>query len=219
MDALTFAFGKARARGLRAKLTSLAYRLLLGRAQPSPWDEAPIREELFSVERLEEHARSLASAQALTSRSAARGLLAGRVVDNEAALLAAYREVADAIEHGAPITPAAEWLIDNFHAVEKQIHTIRSDLTSGHYRQLPKLAGGPLVGLPQVFGVAWAFVAHTDSLFNPEIRRRYLRAYQEFQPLSIGELWAVAITLRIVLVENLRRIADRVVASRAGSWM
>jgi cyclic beta-1,2-glucan synthetase len=215
VDALTFGFGRGRARGARAQLTSLAYRLLQGRAQPSPWDEGPIREELFSVERLEEHARGLASAQALTSRSAARDLLAGRVADNEAALLGAYRDVADAIEDGAPITPAAEWLIDNFHLVEKQIRAIRSDLPSGYYRQLPKLAGGPLVGLPQVFGVAWAFVAHTDSLFDPEILRRYLRAYQEVQPLSIGELWAVAITLRIVLVENLRRIADRVVASRA----
>jgi cyclic beta-1,2-glucan synthetase len=206
VDALTFGFGRGRARGARAQLTSLAYRLLQGRAQPSPWDEGPIREELFSVERLEEHARGLASAQALTSRSAARDLLAGRVADNEAALLGAYRDVADAIEDGAPITPAAEWLIDNFHLVEKQIRAIRSDLPSGYYRQLPKLAGGPLVGLPQVFGVAWAFVAHTDSLFDPEILRRYLRAYQEGQPLSIGELWAVAITLRIVLVMILRTV-------------
>lgn len=36
------------------------------------------------------------------------------------------------------------------------------------------------------------------------------------QPLTIGELWAVATTLRIVLVENLRRIAKRVIDSRAG---
>ena len=67
-----------------------------------------------------------------------------------------------------------------------------------------------------MLGVAWAYVAHTDSLFDPEMLRRYLRAYQEVQPLSIGELWAVATTLRIVLVENLRRIAERVVDSRAG---
>ncbi|MGO9925113.1 MAG: hypothetical protein ACLPLP_02915, partial [Mycobacterium sp.] len=60
------------------------------------------------------------------------------------------------------------------------------------------------------------FVAHTDSLFDPEILRRYLRAYQEVQPLTIGELWAVAITLRIVLIENLRRIANRIVDSGAG---
>jgi cyclic beta-1,2-glucan synthetase len=53
--------------------------------------------------------------------------------------------------------------------------------------------------------VAWAFVAHTDSHFDPAMLRRFVRAYQRVQPLTIGELWAVAITLRIVLVENLRR--------------
>jgi cyclic beta-1,2-glucan synthetase len=42
-----------------------------------------------------------------------------------------------------------------------------------------------------------------------------VRAYQRVQPLTIGELWAVAITLRIVLVENLRRGARRIVTSRA----
>ena len=70
---------------------------------------------------------------------------------------------------GEAITPAAEWLIDNFHVVEKQIREIRVDLPPGYYRQLPKLAGGPFAGYPRVFGVAWAFVAHTDSLFDPEI--------------------------------------------------
>ena len=66
-----------------------------------------------------------------------------------------------------------------------------------------------------MFGVAWAFVAHTDSRFDPEMLRRFVRAYQRVQPLTIGELWAVAITLRIVLVENLRRAAKRIVSSRA----
>ena len=63
--------------------------------------------------------------------------------------------------------------------------------------------------------MAWAFVAHTDSRFDPETLRCFVRAYQRVQPLTIGELWAVAITLRIVLVENLRRAAARIVSSRA----
>ena len=62
-----------------------------------------------------------------------------------------------------------------------------------------------------MFGIAWAFVAHTDSRFEPETLRRFVRAYQSVEPLTIGELWAVAITLRIVLVENLRRVAQRIV--------
>src|SRR6185503_14922286 len=107
------------------------------------------------------------------------------------------------------------WVLDNFHVVEEQIREIREDLPSGFYRQLPKLAEGPFAGFPRVFGIAWAYVAHTDSRFEPESLRRFVRAYQTVAPLTIGELWAVAITLRIVLVENLRRVAQRIVISRA----
>jgi cyclic beta-1,2-glucan synthetase len=198
------------------QLPPLVRRLLDDSAADAVWrDGAPIRSELFSVERLEVHARSLAAAQAITARPSRALSLHRRLSDNESVLLEAYTDVARAIEAGAGITPAAEWLIDNFHVVEKQIRDIRADLPPGYYRQLPKLAGGPLSGYPRVLGVAWAFVAHTDSLFDPDALRRYLRAYQEVQPLTIGELWAVAITLRIVLVENLRRIAKRVMDSRA----
>ena len=196
----------------------LPLRRLLGDTGPRPpWDDsAPIRAELFSVERLEEHARSLAAAQEVADGERKGAPLANRLAENEVVLLAAYRDIAKAVDAGASITPAAEWLVDNFHVVEKQIREIRIDLPVSYYRQLPKLASGPFVGYPRVFGVAWAFVAHTDSLFDPEILRRYLQAYQAVQPLTIGELWAVAITLRIVLVENLRRIAKRILDSAAG---
>ena len=155
--------------------------------------------------------------------------LAARLRDNGRVLLAAYRAIAAAIREERAITPAAEWLVDNFHVVEEQIREIRDDLPRGFYRQLPKLADGPLAGYPRVFGLAWAFVAHTDSRFDPQTLSRFVRAYQRVQPLTIGELWAVAITLRIVLVENLRRAgrADRDAAERrarrptpwpTGSW-
>ena len=158
----------------------------------SPWDSRePIREELFSVERLEDHARSLAVAQIVSSRASKGRLLATRLADNRAVLLGAYRSTVKAINDGRPITPAAEWLVDNYHLVEKQIHEIHSDLPPGYYRQLPKLADGPFTGYPRVFGIAWAFVAHTDSRFDPEMLVRFVRAYQEVQPLTIGELWAV----------------------------
>ena len=49
----------------------------------------------------------------------------------------------------------------------------------------------------------------------PRLLCRFVRAYQEVQPLTIGELWAVAITLRIVLVENLRRLAELIMDSSA----
>lgn len=179
-------------------------------------DDRPIREELFSIERLEEHGRSLAAAHVLSSVPVRGDHLRRRLATNETKLIEAYKDTVAAVEANAAITPAAEWLVDNFHVVEMQIREVRQDLPPGYYRQLPKLAEGPFAGLPQVFAVAWSYVAHTDSLFDPEQLRRFVRAYQEVRALTIGELWAIAITLRIVLVENLRRIAERIVASRSG---
>ncbi|HET9394855.1 MAG TPA: hypothetical protein VFO36_02270, partial [Nitrospiraceae bacterium] len=188
-----------------------------GHAPPAPpWDSLkPVREELFGLERLEEHARSLALAQPVTTRPTRGHALARRLDENALALLSAYHVNAKAIDEGHAITPAAEWLVDNYHLVEGQIREIRADLPPGYYRQLPKLSDGPFRGYPRVFGVTWAFVAHTDSRFDPEALCRFVRAYQSAQPLTIGELWAVAITLRIVLVENLRRLAERIVLGRA----
>ena len=181
---------------------------------PISGPEDAIRAELFSIERLEQHAESLAAAQRVTPRPVAGRPLATRLRDNGRVLLAAYRAIVSATRDNYPITPAAEWLIDNFHIVQDQIREIRRDLPPRFYRELPKLADGPLAGYPRVFGLAWAFVAHTDSRFDEQMLCRFVAAYQRVQPLLIGELWAIAITLRIVLVENLRRSAQRIVAGR-----
>src|SRR6266571_1556283 len=180
-----------------------------------PEPEEPIRAELFSLERLEQHAESLAAAQIVTNEASRGRPLIPRVVDNGRVLLDSYRAIAHAIQEEHAITPAAEWLVDNFHIVDEQLREIQDDLPVGYYRKLPKLASGHLEGYPRVFGVAWNFVAHTDSRFDPEALRRFVAAYQRVQPLTIGELWAVAITLRVVLVENLRRLTERIVRGRA----
>ena len=130
-------------------------------------------------------------------------------------LLASYRAIAEAMRQESAISPAAEWLVDNFHIVEEQLREIREDLPPSFYRQLPKLARGPLKGFPRVYGLAWAFVEHTDSRFETEPLRRFVRAYQRVRPLTIGELWATAISLRLVLVENLRRLVEGVNRRRA----
>src|SRR6202040_3192633 len=180
-----------------------------------PEHEEPIRAELFSVERLEQHAESLAAAQTVTETVGEGRPLLPRVLENGRVLLEYYQATAKAISREQAITPAAEWLVDNFYIVEEQLREIRDDLPPGYYRKLPKLAGGPLAGYPRVYGLAWAYVAHTDSRFDPDVLRRFVAAYQRVQPLTIGELWAVAITLRVVLVENLRRIAERIVNGRS----
>jgi len=152
-----------------------------------PQLEEPIRAELFSTERLEQHGESLADAQRVTtSPSKGRPLLL-RVLDNGRVLLESYRALARAIGEERAITPAAEWLVDNYHIVDEQLREIHDDLPPGYYRLLPKLATGPFAGYPRVFGVAWAFVAHTDSRFDPEMLRRFARAYQRAKRTADAE--------------------------------
>ncbi|MDP3340557.1 GH36-type glycosyl hydrolase domain-containing protein [Frigidibacter sp.] len=170
-----------------------------------------IRSELFGTERLEHHALTLAAAQTVAPHPRARvSPLTARVKDNAVFLLGAYRSCAQTLQAGRPIAPAAEWLLDNFHLVEQQLRQIEDDLPAGYYRQLPKLAEGPFAGYPRVFGLAWAYVAHTDSLLSGPVLAKFVQSYQQVSPLSIGELWAVAITLRIVLLENMRRLAEQI---------
>ncbi|MBI3744938.1 MAG: hypothetical protein HY264_00125 [Chloroflexi bacterium] len=184
------------------------------RVRPPPELDEPILAELFSAERLEQHARTLAAAQPVTSTPRRGRAVAPRIADNGRVLLESYRILARAIKDERSITPAAEWLVDNFHIVDEQLREIRDDLPPDYYRELPKLAEGHLAGYPRVLGIAWAYVAHTDSRFDPDSLRRMIQAYQEVEPLTIGELWAIAISLRILLVDNLRRLAEQIVRSR-----
>ncbi len=194
-------------------------RLTLGLSVNPVQPEPPIRSELFSVERLEQHAESLAVAQRIAPNLKSGRLLSPRLYDNTKVLTESYRAIVRATSANRAITPAAEWLLDNFHIVDAQIREIKIDLPPGFYRMLPKLVDGPLQGYPRVFGVAWALVAHTDSAFDIEKLTRFVEAYQRTQPLTIGELWALAITLRITLVENLRRLAEAVVERLSASHL
>ncbi|HEY8225756.1 MAG TPA: protein ndvB, partial [Pyrinomonadaceae bacterium] len=176
-------------------------------------DEQPIREEMFSVERLEQYAQTLAAEHRIV-RKKGRAQLLPRLEDNGRKLVGAYRSLVETIRVGRTISPAAEWLVDNFHIVEEQLREIREDLPKSYYYELPKLGQGELKDYPRIYAVALALIAHTDSRLDTNTLRRFIAAYQTVAPLSIGELWAVAITLRLALVENLRRLATRIVGAR-----
>src|SRR5689334_24593847 len=169
-------------------------------------NEKPFHAEFFSVERLEQFAQTLAEEHKTVTKKG-RAELFPRLEDNGRKLEAIYKALVEAIRNGRPISPAAEWLVDNYHIVEEQLREIRQDLPRSYYHELPKLASGELEGYPRIYAVALALIVHTDSRLDTNTLRRFIAAYQIKAPLSIGELWAVAITLRLALVEHLRRLA------------
>ena len=184
------------------------------RGLPIGIDEPPFAGELYSVERLEQYAPFLAATHRIGSGVAAGRNLLSRLGENERVLIGSYQNLADALRRERTISPAAEWLVDNFHIVEEQLREITEDLPESYYDELPKLTEGELTSYPRIYAVAFEIIAHTDSRLDLETLQRFIRAYQRETPLSIGELWAIAITLRLALVENLRRLAARTVSAR-----
>ncbi|MDO8770989.1 MAG: glucoamylase family protein [Burkholderiaceae bacterium] len=178
--------------------------------------QQPIRAELFGMQRFEEHGRSLAQAQVIqpVGHDYQGPAFFPRVKENIAALREAYDYIAVTSQSGHYVTPAAEWLLDNFYLIEAQLQEIEQGVPKRYYADLPKLADKPLEGLPRVYGIAWAYVAHTDSMLDPVLFSAFLHAYQEVNELNLGELWALPTTLRVVLLENLRRMADHIARNK-----
>ena len=176
----------------------------------------PMRGELFGVERLEQLAAAVAAEHAAAIArgrvpAPPGGTLLDRLERNRRVLLGAYRTMAHALDAGHPISPAAEWLVDNFHVIREQLSEAREDLPKAFYGELPKLTAGPHAGLPRIYAIAVDVVTHTDGRLDVDVLKRFVAAYQSASLLGMGELWAVPIALRLALVENLARLAARVV--------
>ncbi|MEK6663014.1 MAG: glucoamylase family protein [Pseudomonadota bacterium] len=186
------------------------------------FDEPPLRSELFSADQMEQYGKRLAAAHKLTQERPQDQLLK-RLAANEAVLIGVCGRLTAAVKANQQITPASEWLLDNFYLIEEQIRTAKRHLPKGYSRELPRLLNGPSAGLPRVYDIALEIISHGDGRVDPESLSRFVAAYQTASVLKLGELWAIPIMLRLALIENLRRVAVRIAAGRvdrdlAATW-
>ena len=179
-----------------------------------PHGNRPIRAELFGLEYLENHARQLGERMKLTRVEAGRPLIS-HFLRNTYSLQRAQHTISLAYRNREQLGNDAEWLLDNYHIIGDALEEIRIDLPSGYYHLLPKLIDGALAGFPRVYILAHELTAHCDSSLDETNITRFIQAFQTVAPLTIGELWAVPIMLRLCLVDNLRRLAEHVVQFRA----
>jgi len=171
---------------------------------------------------MEQHGKTLAGLHKLTPGYPRDRLLA-RLADNEIILIGTRRLLMEAITTDRRITPAGDWLLDNFYLIEEQIRTARRHLPKGYSRELPRLLDGASAGLPRVYDIALETISHSDGRIDPQSLSRFVAAYQTVAALKLGELWAIPIMLRLALIENLRRVgariaADRLDRNRADHW-
>jgi cellobiose phosphorylase len=184
-----------------------------GQWRPPQHIEQPLRSELYSAEQMEQHGEVLAESHR-DARAHGADRLLPRLAENEVVLVHACKLLAEAIEGERRITPAGEWLLDNFYLIEEQIRTARRHLPKRYSWELPRLTSGPSAGFPRVYDIALEAISHGDGRVDTDSLIGFVSAYQRGTTLALGELWAIPIMLRLALIENLRRVAERIAADR-----
>ncbi|MGI8907909.1 MAG: GH36-type glycosyl hydrolase domain-containing protein [Candidatus Sumerlaeaceae bacterium] len=189
--------------------------LLLNRplSLPDSSSEEPLRQELFSTEQLCEHARVIAAQHQLDTHRYPDRLLV-RLTENEKVLTYAYDQENRAAEKKRDLTATSEWLLDNYYLIEEQIRIARQHLPKGYSRQLPRLRNSTPPNVPRAYGIVLELISHVDGRVDGENLTVFVESYQSVTQLTLGELWAIPIMLRLALIENLRRVAARLAARR-----
>lgn len=168
-------------------------------------DDEVMRVDAFGITHLEEHARRVAGLHSLGDPRLNTGDLAARFESNRKYLDGLYHQLAVMHRSDESLPAGAEWLLDNHQVVDEQLRDLHSYLPHHCYWELPKLRDG----VPRVYAIAVELIAHADGLLDEETIGRVLLAYQCVAPLTVAEVWAVPIMLRVVLVDTLRRLASQ----------
>ena len=161
-------------------------------------------EELLSIELLEEHARRLAALFSIGPKRRGGGRAHLRQLEAHMRVL---RDVYTALAEDARLegmSPAAEWLLDNFHIISAAARDIHHDLPPSFFRRLPRIAADDFAGLPRIYALALELIGSSAGRLDAQRLQRFIGAFQSITPLTIGELWAWPSVLKLALLDHQR---------------
>ena len=171
--------------------------------------EDPIRSELYNSHQMKVHAGILARSHKI-QKGKKKDKLLKRLDENQNALIEVHNLLVENMQSNQTIIPAAEWLLDNFYLIEEQIVAAKKHLPKKYSEGLPYLSNGHSGGLPRVYDIVLEIIAHSDGHVDLNSLKAFISAYQSEEILTLGELWAIPIMMKLAIIENLRRIAEKI---------
>ncbi|WP_206810496.1 GH36-type glycosyl hydrolase domain-containing protein [Paradesulfitobacterium ferrireducens] len=186
--------------------------------------DRPLRDIILNRDDLVQHALEIARLHVHSGKGKVRKSLIPRVQENMRFLKNAHAEITQYVEQRHEMVPAAEWFLDNYYLIKDLRLEIMRNLPRSYEKELTSIAAGVYEGLPRVYSLMVELVEHTDSQLQREVLKDFINSYQSEIPLSSGELWALPIMLRIVLIENIRRLAEQILYTQkereaADQWL
>ena len=159
---------------------------------------------------LENTARKLAATHQEISVKKSKQSLSQRLPTLSEWLRQAHARFATHSADEPRLSYAGEWMLDNFYVIDRALRQVTEDLPDTYERQLPKLMDETaqvghvsVQNLPRVYALAHAYLIHEKQHIEPDRLERFIIAYQAVTPLTMGEVWALPIMLRLALIESL----------------
>ena len=126
-----------------------------------------------------------------------------RLKDLETFIASAYQHFEGTDKTKAPTHQAAEWVLDNFYVIEQAIQQVREGMPAKYYRRLPRVMLDNEASLASVHALSIAITDATECRLDIPQLDNFVHAYQEIKALTIGEIWALPLMLRLSILETL----------------
>lgn len=170
--------------------------------------EEEIPKEPLPSEQLLEQATKLAeSLKGAKVKKEKQNLLLRRLEESGQLLSDIRQNLLEAEYVEQTVTLSVDWLLDNTHVIRGSIVEIRRNLPKKFYEELPKITEGPMKNFPRIYMIAKDYISHTFNKLTRESLIDYLHAFQTVEKLTIGELWALPLMLRLRLIECIKFLA------------
>ncbi|MDQ2087331.1 glucoamylase family protein [Herbivorax sp. ANBcel31] len=173
-----------------------------------------IRDAALTCDELEEHAREIAYDHNVLRKPDVFNWPVPRMNENYKYIVSVYKMLNEDVQKGIPTTPDAEWLLDNFYIIEEQVKGVRRDLSKDMYLRLPAISSGSLKGYARIYALALELVSHTDGRIDENVLINYINAYQSNNVLTGREIWALAVMIKIAIVENIKYLCEKIEKSQ-----
>lgn len=102
--------------------------------------------------------------------------------------------------------PAEEWLLDHAEFIEEQTLETEHELKENAFHSLPVVSGGE----PRILSICDHYLEVTDGHLEKESFVKYINHYQEVAVLTLSELWAIPIALRVALLRRLAQTKEAI---------
>ncbi len=169
-----------------------------------------LRDIRLNNEELKNHAEELGKIHIVSKKPMSIKPLVSRLNSNYKIISSIYQYLSKEDKRKKELSPASEWLLDNFYKIEEQVKVIRQELSREKFLKLSVLKNGYLKGYPRAYSIALELISHTDGRLDEDLLIDFVKSYQTYSVLTIAEIWSLSLMARTALIEIIRNVCEQI---------